>query len=178
MSPRTFLSSFLPETSPLPTPVSVVSCHFCFFPFHSSIAFPSFREKLESSQSTSFSCGHCLPSGGVACGSLAASPAPEWWPEELGGRVFRAPSGSGSLPGSRPAHRPGPHVDLRCRQHGCPTSWDQAAWMSYFLGPGSSLQTRGPPTSRPSTPSTVPATLPREVSLACSLQMSCFMLSL
>ena len=127
MSPRTFLSSFLPETSPLPTPVSVVSCHFCFFPFHSSIAFPSFREKLESSQSTSFSCGHCLPSGGVACGSLAASPAPEWWPEELGGRVFRAPSGSGSLPGSRPAHRPGPHVDVRCRQHGCPTSWDPAA---------------------------------------------------
>lgn len=162
MSPRIFLYSFLPQTSPLPTPVSVVSLHFCFFPFHSSIVFPSFREKRESNQTTFFSCGHCPPSGGVLCGSPAAPPAPEWWPEELGGRV-RAPSGPGSLPGSSSAHQPGPHVDLRCRQRGCPTSWDPAA-----------PSRPGGPNFMPLHPSTVPATLPREVYLAFSLQMSCF----
>lgn len=164
MSPGILFYSFLPKTSPLPTPVSVVSLHFCFFPFHSSIVFPSFREKWESNQTTSFSCGHCPPSGGMLCGSPAAPPTPEWWPEELGGRV-RASSGPGFLPGSSPAHQPGPHVDLRCRQRGCPTSWDPAA-----------PSRPGAPTSRPSTPSTVPASLPRKVSLAFSLQMSCFTL--
>ena len=114
------------KTSPLSTPASVVSLHFCLFLFHSSIVFPSFREKQESNQTTSFSCGHCPPSGGVLCGSPAAPPAPESLPEELGGRV-RAPSGPGSLPGSSPAHQPGPRGGLRCRQRGCPTSWDPAA---------------------------------------------------
>lgn len=63
-----FLYSFLPEASPFPSPVSVL------FTFRSSIAFPSFREKLDPNQTTTWFS--CPPSGGVLCVSPAAPPSP------------------------------------------------------------------------------------------------------